>query len=57
LAIYLPTVHNIPEDPNFHALLDSEIEICSETYQWMEREAEPTHNLPSGLLLVWTTAL
>jgi hypothetical protein len=57
LAIYLTTDHNIPEDPNLHVFLGSEIEICSETYQWMEREAEPTHNLPSGLLLGWMTAL
>jgi hypothetical protein len=57
LAIYLPTDHDIPEDPNFHAFHGSENEICSETSQWMEVEAEPTHNLPTGLLLVGMTAL
>jgi hypothetical protein len=57
LVVYLPTDHNIPEDPNFHAFLGSEIEMCSETYQWMEREAEPTHKLPTGLVLGWTSVL
>jgi len=29
LAIYLPSDHDIPEDPNFHAFHGSEIEIYS----------------------------
>jgi len=56
LAVYLPTDNDIPEDPNFYAFHGSEIETCGETYQWMEIEAEPTHNLPTGLLLVCMTA-
>jgi len=50
LAVYLLTDHDIPEDSNFYVFHGSEIEICGETYQWMEIEAEPTHNLPTGLL-------
>jgi hypothetical protein len=57
LALYLPTDHDIPEDPKYHALHGLEIDVCSETYQWMERGAERTHNLPADLLLVFMTAL